>query len=415
MSKLEFPKGFLWGASTSSHQVEGNTFNNWSEWEKQNAERLAKNASKKFESWQQEKFPEMFEKENYISGKACDHYNLYEKDFDLAKEGGHNAHRFSIEWSRIEPEEGKFDEKEIEHYRNVLKALRERGMEPFVCLWHWTHPIWLEEKGGASSADFVKHFEIFVERISKEFGDVKFWLTVNEPMSVIPNGFLTGNWPPQKRNPLVALRVYKVLSDAHKKAYGVIKKNNSYAQVGFANIVAYFEPANKNSLFDKLAVKVAEYFGNKKFLKMTDGKNDFLALQYYFHHKLSFFKGRVNQNKSVSDLNWEIYQEGMYHLLKWMGGYGLPVYVTENGLADSNDEKRSEFITSGLRWIHKAIEEGIDVRGYFHWSLLDNFEWDKGFWPHFGLIEIDFKTQERKPRKSFYEYAKICKENSIEI
>ncbi len=414
-NKLIFPAGFLWGASTAAHQVEGNTFNNWSEWEKQNADRLAMEAKTKWRPWQQEKFPEMFEKENYVSGKACDHYNLYENDFDLAREGGHNAQRFSIEWSRIEPEEGEFDEKEIEHYRQVIKALRERGIEPFVCLWHWTHPVWLEEKGGASSKEFVKYFERFAKKVSEEFSEVKFWLTINEPMSVIPNCYFSGIWPPQKRKPLLALRVYKILSEAHKTAYVVIKKDNPEVQVGFANIVAYFEAANPNSFLDKMIVKVAEYFGNKKFLKMTEGKNDFLALQYYFHHKLSFFKGRVNENKKVNDLNWEIYQEGLYHLLKWMGGYKLPIYITENGLADAQDEKRTEFIKSGLSWIYKAIVDGVDVRGYFHWSLLDNFEWDKGFWPRFGLVEVDYKTLERKPRKSFYEYAKICKANALEI
>jgi beta-glucosidase len=149
---MSFPKNFLWGAATSSHQVEGNTRNNWIKWEKANAERLAREAGKKWARWQQEKFPEMFDPKNYISNRACDHYNRYEEDFDLAKEGGHNAHRFSIEWSRIEPEEGKFDEKEIEHYRQVILALRKRRIEPFVTLWHWTEPVWFQEAGGWDSS-----------------------------------------------------------------------------------------------------------------------------------------------------------------------------------------------------------------------------------------------------------------------
>ena len=143
-----FPKDFLWGAATSAHQVEGGNRNDWSEWEKKNAEKLAKDAPKRFADWQVKKFPEMLTSENYISGAACDHYNRYEKDFDIAKELGHNAHRFSIEWSRIEPEEGKFDEKEVEHYRKVIQAIRDRGMEPFVTLWHWTNPLWISEIGG---------------------------------------------------------------------------------------------------------------------------------------------------------------------------------------------------------------------------------------------------------------------------
>jgi len=154
-ARLVFPAGFLWGAATSSHQVEGGTNNQWSEWEKENAERLAEKAKTYWQDWQREKFPEMLEAKNYISGKACDHYNRYEEDFDIAKELGHNVHRFSIEWSRIEPKEGNFNIEAIEHYQNVIKALRKRGIEPFVTLWHWTNPLWLEEKGGCESKEFA--------------------------------------------------------------------------------------------------------------------------------------------------------------------------------------------------------------------------------------------------------------------
>jgi len=416
MKKIQFPENFLWGSATSAHQVEGGNNNQWTQWEKDNAQRLALEAKTKWKPWQQEQFPEMFEKENYISGLACDHYNRFEQDFDLVKELGQNAHRFSIEWSRIEPEEGKFDEKEIEHYRKVLLALRERGIEPFVTLWHWTNPLWLEKKGGVSAKCFAVYFEKYAKKMAQEFGElVDFWVTINEPMSVIPSCYLTGAWPPQKRNPFLALKVYKVLSNAHIRAYDVIHALSPAAKVGFANILAYFEPDNSNSFLDRFVIRIAEYLSNEKFLKMTNGKNDFLALQYYFHHKLSFFNGRTNENKSVNDLNWEIYQEGMYHLLKWLKKYSLPIYITENGLADAKDEKRAELIKDGLFWIHKAILEGVDVRGYFYWSLLDNFEWDKGFWPRFGLVEVDFKTQARKIRQSAFAYAKTCKENALEL
>ena len=409
---MKFPKYFLWGAATSAHQVEGGNVNNWSEWEKKNAERLAGKAGKEWEIWQQDKFSEMFQAENYISGRACDHYNRFEEDFDLAQAGGHNAHRFSIEWSRIEPEEGKFDEKEIEHYRKVLLALRERGLEPFVTLWHWTHPLWVEEFGGPENKKFAEYFARYAKKLAESFGDlVKFWVTINEPMSVITNCYLKGIWPPQIKNPLVALRVYKNLALAHKEAYDILHEVNLEYQVGFANIMAYFEPANPDSPLDKLVVKIAEYFSNKKFLKMTEEKNDFLALQYYFHNKISFWGGRKNENKEVNDLGWEIYQEGLYHLLKFLEQYKLPIYITENGLADADDSRREKLIRDGLLWVNKAIQEGVDVRGFFYWSLLDNFEWDKGFWPRFGLIEMDYPTLERKPRKSYYAYRDIIKEN----
>lgn len=414
--KLLFPGGFLWGSATSSHQVEGGTKNNWSQWEKENAERLAAEAKTKWLPWQQEKFPEMFEKENYVSGKACDHYNRYGQDFELAKDLGHNAHRFSIEWSRIEPEEGKFDEKEIEHYRDVLNSLHKNGLEPFVTLWHWTNPLWLEEKGGTSSKEFPKYFARYAKIMAEKLGDnVNFWITINEPTSVISSCYIAGAWPPQKKNPFLALKVYRILADAHNLSYEAIHELKPNAQVGFANILAYIEPNRKHSGLDNLVVMIAEYFSNRKFLKMTKGHNDFLTLQYYFHHKLAFPGIKKNENNAVSDLNWELYQEGMYDILKWLGTFNLPIYITENGLADAKDSRRTKFISDGLQSAHKAIEEGVDVRGYFYWSLLDNFEWDKGFWPRFGLVEVDFKTQERKIRPSALEYAKICKSNKLEI
>lgn len=414
MDNKKFPHGFLWGAATSSHQVEGGTFNNWSEWEKNNAERLAKEAGKKWQDWQQKRFPEMFEAGNYISGKACDHYNRFEEDFDLAKEGGHNAHRFSIEWSRIEPEEGKFDEKEIEHYRKVLLALRERELEPFVTLWHWANPVWLEKKGGCENKKFPFYFARYVKYVCEQLkNDVKFWITINEPTSVIAAAYCVGIWPPQKKNILVGWKLFKKFAKIHVEAYKTIHSVSKDAQVGFANVLHSFVPYRKNSWLDKASVFVGKYISNKKMLNLTRGYNDFLTVQYYFHNRFKF-PGKVHLgDKPVSDLNWEIYPEGIYHILGWLKGYNLPIYITENGLADRDDTRREKFVKDHLFWIQKAIQEGADVRGYFYWSLLDNFEWDKGLWPRFGLIEIDYKTLERKPRQSFYAYKKIIENNGL--
>ena len=414
MDKNKFPAGFLWGAATSSHQVEGGNINNWSEWEKKNAERLAGEAGGKWQNWQKEKFPEMFEPRNYVSGRACDHYNRYEEDFDLVKAGGHNAHRFSIEWSRVEPEEGKFDEKEIEHYRQVILALRARGIEPFVTLWHWTNPVWLEKEGGCESKKFAFYFARYAKFVCEKMQkDVKFWITLNEPTSVIGSGFISGNWPPQKKNYFLAWRMFYIFSRAHIAAYREIHAVSKNAQVGFANILQSFEAYRENSWLDHLMKKIGIYITNKKFLKMVGGCNDFLTVQYYFHNRFKFPKKVRLDDKPVSDLNWEIYPQGIYFILNWLKKYNLPIYITENGLADGDDTRREEFIREHLFWIHKAIEEGADVRGYFHWSLLDNFEWDKGFWPRFGLIEVDYETLERKPRKSFYAYRDIIKNKGL--
>ncbi len=410
--KLKFPENFLWGAATSAYQVEGGNKNNWSEWEKANAKRLTSETKKKWQKWQQEKFPEMFEEKNYISGRACDHYNRYEEDFDIAKQLGHNAHRFSIEWSRIEPEEGKFDEKEIEHYRKVLKALRARKIEPFVTLWHWTNPLWL--KNGELNKKFPKYFSRYVKFVIEKLGDLNnFWITLNEPTSVIFSSYIQGAWPPQKRNPFKALCVYKNLAAAHNLTYSEIHRIAPQAKVGFSNIMIYIEPTHKWHLLEKLIVKISDYFSNRKFLKMTNGNNDFLAIQYYFHKKISFFGMNAEKNKNVSDLDWDISPEGIYPLLKSLKKYNLPIYITENGLADKEDKLRSAFIKEHLKWIHRAIAEKVDVRGYFYWSLLDNFEWDKGFWPRFGLVEINYETLERKIRPSAWEYKKIIEANGI--
>ncbi len=407
-----FPEGFLWGAATSAHQVEGGTFNNWSEWEKQNADHLAKNSGRKWQDWQKEKFPEMFDSRNYLSGRACDHYNRYEEDFDLAKSGGHNAHRFSVEWSRIEPEEGKFDEAEIEHYRKVVKALRIINMEPFVTLWHWTNPLWLEKKGGCESKDFPFYFSRYARFVVENMKDmVNFWITLNEPTSVIAAAYVAGVWPPQKRNLLSAWKIFKNFSEAHIRGYEAVHEISPGAQAGFANMLYSFEVCRENSQLDHLMKKIGIYITNKKFLKMTAGRNDFLTVQYYFHNRFKFPRKIRLNDKPISDLNWEIYPPGIYFILNWLKKYDLPIYITENGLADADDSRRERFIKDHLFWTHKAICEGADVRGYFHWSLLDNFEWDKGFWPRFGLVEVDWETLKRSPRKSFYAYKKIIENN----
>ncbi|TAK96309.1 glycoside hydrolase family 1 protein [Patescibacteria group bacterium] len=414
--KLKFPDGFLWGASNSAYQIEGGCVNNWSEWEKVNAGRLAKEARGKWQLWQQEQFPEMFEAQNYISGRACDHYNLYEKDFDSAKELGHNAHRFSLEWSRIEPEEGKFSPEGIEHYRKVLQALRVRGIEPMVTLWHWTNPLWLEKKGGCESRDFAPALARYAQYAVEQLGDLaEFWVTLNEPTAVLAMAYVKGVWPPQKKNPVAVWRVYRHLARAHNLAYDAMHSVSEKFQVGFSHNMFYYEPNNHRSWLDRALVRVIEYFANERFFRMTPGKHDFIGLQYYFHSRFKFPGLLRNDNLDLNDLAWEIYPEGIYHLLKGLQKYNLPIYITENGLADKTDARREKFIKDHLAQVHRAIQEGVNVRGYLYWSLLDNFEWDKGFWPRFGLVAVDYQTLERKIRPSALKYAEICKNNSLDI
>jgi len=398
MRTLRFPDGFLWGTATSAYQVEGGIENN--DWAK-----------------------------DFPAGRCCNHYNLYEKDFDLIKKLNQNAYRFSIEWSRIEPEEGKFNEKEIEHYRKVLLALKERKIKVILTLHHFTNPLWLSEIGGWENSDVVFYFLRFSKRIFSEFFDfVDFWITINEPMVYASKSYLEGSWPPfglskgeprpeggppKKKSFLSFLRVIKNQISSHKKIFEEFHKIKKEVKVGIAKNNFYFEPFNLKSLLDKFNVWLNRHFWNEFFLNRIKNYLDFIGLNYYMHQKIKFPAQNKNENKILSDIGWEVYPEGIYHCLKELKKYQKPIFITENGLADAKDKLRKDFIKEHLKWIQKAISEGVDCRGYFHWSLIDNFEWEKGFERRFGLIEIDYKTLKRKPRPSALYYAKICKENSL--
>ena len=409
--KYKFPKGFLWGASTSAHQVEGGNHNDWSEWEKTNAEHLANQAKTYWQQWQQEKFPEMLTPENYISGHATDHYHRYGEDFKLAKEFGHNATRFSIEWSRVEPEEGRFDENEIEHYRNVVRACLENGLEPFVTLWHWPVPLWLRDKKGVESDEFPKLFALYAERMVLELKEVKFWLTLNEPEIYASQSYLKGARPPQKKSIFALFKVMDRLTKTHILAYKAMKAVNPTIEIGIAKNNIWFEASDFLSV---LPAKVANWFWNHLFLIHIRKHQDFIGLNHYFNNRIRFGMFGRNKNEKISDMGWELYPEALYRVIMDLRRYNKPIYITENGVADKGDKFRSWFIEESLRNAERAIAEGADVRGYLYWSLLDNFEWDKGFWPRFGLIEVNHKTLERKPRPSAYAYKKIIEANGLE-
>jgi len=396
--ELKFPERFLWGAATSSHQVEGGNINDWSEWEKKNAERLARNASQK--AWPDfilKSYPNPLQEENYISGGACDHYNRFNEDFDIAKSLGHNAHRFSIEWSRIEPEEGKFDEKEIEHYREVIKSLREKGMEPFVTLWHWTLPLWIRDIGGWKNKKTIGYFARYADKMAEALGgEVKFWITLNETNVYAGHSYFKGIWPPGKKSLIKYLRANHHLSRAHIAVYGSMKKMHPAAQIGVAQNMMHFTG---------FGAGIKNYVYNFFFLNSIRQHQDFIGINYYKSD---------GEAKEYSDMGWPIDAKGFSEVLKDAGRYEKPLYVLENGIADAKDDRRGNFIKEYIKAMKKAMDGGADVRGYFYWSLLDNFEWDKGFWPRFGLVEIDYKNLERKVRPSALEYAKICKSNSLE-
>lgn len=405
---------FFWGAATSAHQVEGENKNDWSEWEKKNAAQLAEKAKQNppkggWPVYISVGIASPLNPENYISGAACDHYNRYEEDFEMAKSLGHNAHRFSIEWSRIEPEQGKFDEQEIEHYRNVVKALRARGIEPFVTLWHWPLPLWAARMGGWKKRRMAKYFARYAEHIIRALrNEVTYWITLNEPEIYAKNSYLTGKCPPQKHSILAYFKTLRNLARGHRYAYRIIKKTNQNAMVGIAKNNIYFDASPKN-IIDRTLKSIADRWWNRHFLDKIKDTQDFIGLNFYFRNRIHYGFGK-EENRTVSDTGWELYPEGIYHVLKDLARYRLPIIVTENGIADARDAHRAQFIKETIGHLLRAKKEGVDVRGYLHWALLDNFEWAKGFWPRFGLIEMNYRTMERRIRKSAHEYARLIAE-----
>ncbi len=375
---MKFPRDFLWGTSTSAYQIEGGIRNNWTPF--------------------------------FDAGKATDHYHRFREDLDIIKKLGHNAHRFSLEWSRFESKKGEWDVEAIEHYHAVLDALRERGIEPIVTLWHWCIPPWLEKEGGWLNPKTVEHFARFAEFAAHEFGPkAKFWITLNEPEIYASHAYWQGSWPPMRKGVFNYFRALSHLIKAHRAAYRAIKIVQSSAQIGIAKNNIYFEGTG----VDGLLAAAARWWWNQWFLNKISDAQDFIGLNYYFHNRIRGLRFGQNENRETTDMGWEIYPEGLYHCLLELKYYGKPVYITENGLADARDTKRAKFIEDHLEWVAKAISKGIDVRGYLHWSLIDNFEWAHGFSPRFGLVEVDYTTMARKIRPSALKYKEMIDQSRL--
>lgn len=407
----KFPEGFLWGSATSSHQVEGNNRNNeWWDWEKTPGHIL----------------------DGTVSGRACESYGRYEEDFDIAKSLHQNAHRLSIEWSRIEPEEGKWDMDEVVHYRRVLEALKARGMKVMLTAWHFTLPKWFAAKGGWESGDAIRVFERYVAFLAAEYGDlVDHWITMNEPMVYLIQSYGAGVWPPGSRSPVRNVHVFGKLCLSHKAAYRAIHRmldGRTDAEgkaipvmVGISQNVITFEPYRKQSVVDGVFVWFADKAFNRQFFIWTRGSHDFIGINYYFHYRLKYVPTKIAQlfyevhteNREVSDLGWEINPAGIFDAIISMSRYKKPIIITEHGVANADDGKRPRIIVAALKEVYHAIRSGVDIRGYFHWSLIDNFEWEKGYSGRFGLVAIDYLTMKRTPRRSAYVYADICKANGI--
>ncbi len=406
MNEKKFPEGFYWGAATASYQVEGGIENcDWAQ------------------AAREGKVP--------TCGKACDHYNRYEQDFDIAKSIGHNCHRISIEWARIEPEEGKFDEKEIEHYRAVLAALRARRLKPFITLWHFTLPQWFADKGGFENPNAPEIFARYCGYVARKLGnDCRHFATMNEPLVFASNGWRRGSWPPFKkwpglgflksvpgyrdftsqevgwRNVFRYFFVVRQLARAHNLAYKTMKAAAFGCEVGIVHQVILFHSDGK--IRNRLLAAIMNWHWTHSFIRRVYRHSDSIGVNYYLHKK--FGDTRVYEK---TDMGWDVYPEGLCDALLMLKRYGLPLWVSEAGVADATDHIRADYMKCLIRCIYVALENGADVRGYMYWSLLDNYEWALGFEKRFGLVEVDFDTQERTIRPSAYVYKEIIEQNAL--
>ena len=402
-----FPNGFLWGCATAAHHVEGNNHNcDWWEFEKRGGILTGDSAD-----------------------PACDHYRRFREDFELLRRLNNNAHRLSIEWSRIEPAPGEFDSAQIEHYRQVLLELRDQGMAPMVTLHHFTSPIWFASRGGWAAAGAHEAWLPFVRRVADQLGDlVAFWCTLNEPNIYAYQGWLAGEFPPAHRGDLRgAYRVLANMRRGHEAAYGELARLTPGVPVGIAQHKWLMLPANPGRRRDRFAAGVAQFFMDRwpaggRWYRVVEAPSDYLGLNHYTGSLVAFsvkhagegFGRRFNPpDLRVSDFDWPVEPRWLRTCLDQLRPLGKPIYVTENGLATTDDPRRVRFLHDALGQIWLAIQDGADVRGYFHFSSHDNFEWARGYSMRLGLIGVDRKTQERTVKPSGWVYGQITHSNSL--
>ena len=409
--KKAFPKHFLWGAATSVHQIEGNLHNQWTVWELENARALAAQAEYHqgdFKSWDRIK-QEARSPGNYVSGYGTDHSNRYKEDFDFLHKMNMNAYRFSIEWSRVEPEEGAWNAEAIDYYKNYLADLKKRDIEPVVTLMHFTLPLWFAQKGGFEHRGNVKFFVRYVEKVMSELGhNMKWIITINEPEVYATMSYINQIWPPAERNIWKALKVAHNLALAHNRSAKFIHKLSRKFKVSIAKQSIYVY-AGDNAWISRLSASILQYVEDDYFLKKVVKNCDFLGINYYMSVRVYGYRIH-NPETPLSDLNWvmspgdiELVLERLYEK------YKLPIMITENGVADSQDEHRRWWIKETVIGMQAAMKRGVQLLGYFHWSLTDNFEWAFGKWPRFGLVAVDYKTGKRTLRTSAAWFGNVIK------
>jgi beta-glucosidase len=405
-----FPEDFFWGAAVSAHQVEGRNKNNWTRWELANAARLSNEALSAHPELRKHKVlaKQAESPANYVSGKGIDHFAKYEEDLKLASELNFNAIRISIEWSRLEPEEGLWNIAAFKYYKAYIKECRRLNMEPFVTLWHFSLPDWFEAKGGFTKFKNQKYFVRYCEKVIELLGrDIRYVLTMNEPNVYAMMSYGVGKWPPQVQSTYQRYNVYWNLINAHRASYKAIKNIDHSLKVGLAQNFTHVTLGDER-LVTRLVSRTRSYQWNWFLLRRVRRELDFLGVNYYCSDRYIGSKVQ-NENKLTSDLGWQMTPSDIKPLLEELSKRtNVPLIITENGLADHKDENRKWWIGETLKALQKVLKKG-DVRliGYLHWSLLDNFEWAEGWWPKFGLISVDHQTGERTVKKSAQWFAKV--------
>ena len=421
-----FPSNFLWGISTSAHQVEGDNSNNqWSAWE----------AAGKIRSGD-------------CCGRACDWWANAECDFDLAQQMGVNALRISVEWSRIEPRPGLWNQQALERYRAMLRGLHERGIRPLVSLHHFTHPNWFEDLGGFLAAEAPARFERFTRWIVNHLGDLcRDWVTFNEPNVYCAMGYAVGLFPPGRRGELfTSMKALAGILRAHARAYRAIHELQPEAAVGWAHNYVVFQPLRPGLVFDRWITALHHTLFNDSFVRAlaqgrfplgfdvvtgdlseARGTCDFVGLNVYGRLYVCFDPRKPSQlfgnifvpedvpqgDPGAEGPLAEAYPGALRIAAQYAARLGKPIYILENGVPDAQDRIRPWLLVNALNELHAALEGGIDVRGYFHWTLTDNFEWNDGWRLRFGLVELDPLTQQRTVRESGKLFASIAKRNRI--
>ena len=417
---FNFPRNFVWGTASAAYQNEGNnTNNNWHAWEE------AGHTVHK-------------------SGLAADWWGgRWREDFDRAAETGQNAHRFSLEWSRIQPTPDTWDEEAIEKYRLMLRGLRERNLTALVTLHHFTDPLWVTERGGWENPEIVGLFEKFTRKVVdalKEYNTL--WCTINEPNVYTLSGYVQGAFPPGKKDIRLSMRVLGNMVRAHAASYRAIHELQPESRVGYALHYRPMVPRISWSPLDRLMRNIRYSGVNMGFpsaistgvmrspigsqnIPEAKGTQDYLGLNYYsvdtvwfdlFKPGEMFSNSGYPKNADMSGTNFIAnIPEGIFNSIKWIERTypNLPIIITENGVEDSDDHMRPRYIAQHLHQVWRAVNFNWQVKGYFHWSLVDNFEWERGWTQRFGLWGLDIDTQKRIRRPSVDFYAEICKENGI--